>query len=151
MSNIHIVSQHHKYIQALPPQDVATGADVVTGDGVDCERWEGLLAICNIGAVAANAGTKSVTCILQESSDDADADAYADIALATTGAVVNAGENEPYLIDVNLSERERYIRVTIDGGSGDGGLVGVVFVLYRGRRAMPTQTNTVVQIGWERA
>jgi hypothetical protein len=148
--NIHTISDFHKYVQALAPQAVSTGADVVTGSGVDCEGWEGLLAICEFGAIVDTANI-SLNAILQESSDDGSADAYADIANAATGVKLNAGENEVYLIELNLSEIERYVRVTIDGGSAGGGLVEITFVLFRGRRGPPTQENTVVQVGFERA
>jgi len=108
------------------------------------------LAIVNVGNVDTGS-TKYVIVLLQESSDDGDTDSYADISLATTPSVLLAGDDEVYLIELNLSERERYIRCTIDGGDGDGSDgVSVSFALFRGRLAVPTQQNTVVQVGFAR-
>lgn len=123
--------------QAIAPQSIS-GASV-NGTGIDCLGYESLLVITEAGAV----GT-SITVKLQESSDDAAADPYADVTGATTGAVT--GANEPYIMDVNLSERERYIRPVATAVGIV--LVGVTFVLGSGRHLTPTQDNTVVQVGY---
>lgn len=129
---------------SLSPQAVG-GSATVNGTGVDCLAYEALQVVVAIGDVAA--GTLTVK--LQESSDDAVADAYADITDATTGAVAGSGDDEIYLIDVNLSERERYIRAVVtDAGGGGANYVSVTFNLARGRHAPPTQENTVVRIGY---
>jgi fluoride ion exporter CrcB/FEX len=101
--------------------------------------YESMLVIANAGAVGTSIAVK-----LQESSDDGDADAYADITGATTGAVTTA--NTVYLIDVNLSEYERYIRAVATAVGVV--LVGVVFVLGSGRHLPPGQDQTVVQSGY---
>ncbi len=132
--------------QSLAPQAVGSGA-TATGAGVDCSGYEALLVDIELGAIVDSANV-SVTVKLQESSDNGVVDTFADITGATTGAVLNAGQNEPYLFDVNLSERERYIRAVATGGSSGGGLVGVSFHLSRGRKAPPTQVNTATKIGY---
>ncbi len=144
--NVHTPSDSVLTKQALAPQDIGTGA-TVNGTGVDCLGHEVAVLEVNAGAIDSGAN-KSVTVKLQESSDDGDSDAYADVTDATTGAIDNDGQNEPYLIEVNLSERERYLRAVATGGSADGGLVGAVLNLYRSRHNPPTQDNTVVQIGF---
>lgn len=148
--NEHTLSDLNLYSQHIAPQAVATGADVVSGTGVDITGWEGAIFKCHTGAIVDAANT-SVAFILQESSDNGVVDTWADVTGITTGAILNAGENEVYLIEVNLSEMERYIRITVDGGSVGGGLVAVECELYRGRRAIPTQQNTVLQARFERA
>lgn len=130
--------------RSLSPQAVGAGA-TVNGAGVDCLGYEALQVIVNVGDVAA--GTLTVN--LQESSDDAVADAYADITGATTGAVAAAGDDEIYLIDVNLSEVERYVRAVVtDAGGGGANYVAAELVLSKGRHNPPTQENTVVRIGY---
>jgi hypothetical protein len=138
------LSDSHLVKGSLWPQAV-TQDDDTNGDGVDCLGYETLLAVVAAGDIAAG----TVTVKLQESSDDGSTDAYADIASATTGAIAAAGDDEVYLIDVNLSERERYIRaVATDAGGGGANEVAAVFVLSKGRHLPPTQENTVVKIGY---
>lgn len=131
---------------SLAPQAVGAGA-TVNGTGVDKRGWETAQAAIDIGAVVDAANT-SVTVKLQESSDDGVSDAYADVSGATTGAVLNAGQNEPYTFDINLSDRERYLRLVATGGSVGGGLVSGEIVLMDGRTLPPTQDNTPVQVGY---
>lgn len=130
--------------QSLAPQAVSSGS-TVNGTGIDCAGYEALLVDVQMGAIV-DAATKTVTVKLQESSDNGNSDPFADITNATTGAIATAGQNEPYLFDVNLSERERYIRAVGIGGAADGGLVSASFHLSRGRHAPPTQVNTVISV-----
>lgn len=132
-------SDHFLVKQGIPPQTIA---DDTEGNGIDCVGYETLLVIVEMGDM----GTSTDTVKLQQSSDDAAADPYADIADATVSAAA-AGENEPYLIELNLSERERYIRAFASETVADG-LLGVTFILMNGRHLPPTQENTVVQIGY---
>jgi hypothetical protein len=124
--------------QSIPPQSISTAT--VNGTGVDTQGYESMLVIANAGAVGTSIAVK-----LQESSDDGDADAYADITDATTGAVTDA--DEPYIMDVNLSEYERYIRAVATAVGVV--LVGVVFVLGSGRHLPPSQDNTPTQVGYD--
>jgi hypothetical protein len=130
--------------QSIAPQAVGAGA-TVTGTAVDCASYENLLVDAEFGAIV-DAANKTVLVKLQQSSDNGVADAFADITGATTGAQLAAGQNEPYLFDVNLSEHERYIRALAVGGSSDGGLVSVSFHLSGGRHRPPTQVNTVISV-----
>lgn len=139
------MSDHVLVKQSIAPQAVGTGA-TVTGTAVDCMGYETLLADVELGAIVDTTNI-SVTVKLQQSSDNGVADDFADITSATTGAVLNAGQNEPYLLDVNLSECERYIRAVATGGAAGGGLAAVSFHLSQKRHNPPTQVNTVVKIG----
>jgi len=129
--------------QSIAPQSISSGASV-DGTGVDCLGYETLLVDIEIGL----ATTGNVTVKLQESSDNGSSDAYADITSATTGAISDTGDNEPYLIDVNLSERERYIRAVATVAGGGTVVCGVSCHLAKGRHAPPAQDNTVVKIGY---
>jgi hypothetical protein len=140
----HTPSQNSLVKQSIAPQAVA-GAATVNGTGVDCAGYESALVDIEVGAIVAAAG-KSLTIKLQESSDNGVADAFADITGATTSAIVAAGQNKPYLFDVNLSEREQYLRAVVTGGAADGGLVSVSIQLSNGRHLPPTQDNTAIQI-----
>lgn len=137
----HTLSEDALVKQNLAPQSIASGASE-NGAGQDAQGYETLLAVVAAGV----ATTGNVTVKLQESSDDGDADAYADITDATTPAIGPTGDEEPYLIELNLSERERYIRAVATVAGGGSVLVGVTFLLGRGRHLPPTQDNTVVQV-----
>lgn len=145
--NLHTPSEHFKAVQAIAPQAAGTGADAVEGAGIDTLGYEVALFVVEMGAIAAAANT-SVAVQIRESSDNNDSDAWADLAGATTGVIANSGQNEVYLIEVNLSEVERYLSPTVDGGSSGGGLVGVSCLLMQDRHLPPTQQNTVVRYGF---
>jgi hypothetical protein len=129
--------------QVIASQSIASGA-TVDGTGVDCAGYERLTVAIEVGL----ASTGNVTVKLQESSDNTGSDPYADIALATTAALDSTTDNEQYLIDVNLSEREQYIRAVATVAGGGTVVCGVVFLLAGGRHLPPTQDNTVVRIGY---
>lgn len=130
--------------QGIAPQAVGTGA-TVEGNYIDCLGYESAQVIVEAGAINAGANI-GVTVKLQEDEDGTGSGT--DITGATTGEIANAGQNEPYVFDINLSEFERYLRPVAIGGSSGGGLVGVTFLLMRGRHLPPTQVNTVVRVGY---
>lgn len=140
----HVLAEDVLVRQDIDPQEIASGASV-NGGGQDAQGYETLMAIINVGT----ATTGNVTVKLQESSDDGSTDAYADITSATTPAVGPTTDEEPYLIELNLSERERYIRAVATVAGGGAVLVGVAFALGRARHRPPSQDNTVVFIGHE--
>jgi len=136
------LSENFLVKQVVAPQAIASGS--VNGSSVDCSGYETLLVDIEIGAIV-DAANKSLTVKLQDSANNSD---WADITGATTGAILAAGDGEPYLMDVNLSEVERYVRAVATAGSADGGLVAVAFILGKGRHLPPTQVNTVIQVGY---
>jgi hypothetical protein len=148
--NEHTLSDHVKVATTLAPQDLSGAAATKAGDGVDCQGFEGAVLAIEIGAIT-DAANNSITVKVQESSDNGVSDSYADVSGAATSAILNAGQNEVYLIELNLSERERYLRAYATAGSADGGLLSATFLLFRGRHGPPTQENTVTQVGFERS
>ena len=137
---MHTASDNILVKQNISPQSIASGASV-NGKGQDCAGYEQLLVDVEIGKVT----TGNITVKLQESSDDGNADAYADIANATTGAV-STEHQKPYLFDVNLSGRKHYIRAVATVAGGGSALVGVAFHLTRGRRLPPTQDVDAIHV-----
>lgn len=130
-----------KSVHSVSPQVVNNTS--VNGTGVSLQSWDAAQITVNVGAIA---GT-NITVKLQESSDDGDADAYADITDATTGAITDA--DEIYLFDLNCSEVELYVRpVVTTTGAGDT-LVGVVVNLMSGRHLVPDQQNVPTQVGYD--
>ena len=114
---------------AIVTAELASGA--TDGPGVDCLGFERATLIVNVGTVT---GDHSVTVKVQESSDDGDADAYADVTDATTGAVTTSNDaGLAKAIEINLSKRERYLRAvgTVAGTSTPVALTSAVWVLHR--------------------
>jgi hypothetical protein len=132
-----------KVVQSLEPQ--VANNETINGTGVDCLGWDAALVVVNVGVI----GSTSLTVKLQESSDDGSSDAYADITDATTGAIATADDQSVYIMDVNTSEVERYLRAVAISASAADDYVGAVFCLMSGRHLPPTQAETVVQVGYD--
>ena len=131
--------------QAIDTQLAGSGADAITGSAIDTIGYETLFALVNVGDIT-DAANNSVEVQLQDSS--VSGSGFTDVSGATTGTILNAGDGEPYIIEVNLSEYDRYLKAVVDGGSVDGGYVGVTFCLMLGRHLPPAQDNTVVRVGY---
>jgi hypothetical protein len=136
-------SQYAAVRQALAPQAVGTGA-TVNGSTIDVRGFEYMLANIEIGAISSGAGI-SVTVKLQESDDG---NTWADIATATTGALLNASQNTNKLFDLLLSARKAFIRAVATGGASGGGLAGVIFHLSRDIILPICATATATEVGY---
>lgn len=119
-------------------------AAAVNGAGVDCLGYRRAVAIFH--SKPTGSGTTS-DCKLQESSDDAAADAYADVTSATFTQVTTAGGEKLAAMEIDLAKRERYLRLvhTGAGGSAAGAATGCI-LLFRGAQEAPTQAVTVVSV-----
>ena len=101
-------SDHVKLVQSHASDSRATGT--VNGSGIDTKGFKYALVLLNAGTVATG-GTLDVH--VEESSDDAAADAYADISSASFTQVTPSNDNASYAMEIRLSQSniERYIRV----------------------------------------
>ena len=131
--------------QAVAPQTAGSGADAITGGAIDTIGYETLFVVVTVGNVTDTANN-SVSVQLQDSSTSGSG--FTDVSGATTGVITSAGDDEPYLLEVNLSEYDRYFKAVVDGGSSAGGEIGVDFLLMLGRHLPPAQDNTVVRVGY---
>jgi hypothetical protein len=148
MSNIHTLSE---WVLVKPSLDPESRTAAANGSGVNCAGYDRALAILHLGAHDRTTGDEVLDVKIQESSDDAAADAYADVvggAFAQIGNVVpNATRGNVYLLDIKLTKREQYLRaVGTPGGTSPIDLYGVIFILYRGTKAPVTQDATVVNV-----
>ena len=98
-----------KGLRAIVPD--AQGVGAVNGTGIDCRGFDELQVALDVGAIGAGS---TVDFKLQESSDDGVADAYADITGLSITQIVAA--NKSALLNVDLSQRERYIRAVCTVG-----------------------------------
>lgn len=114
------------------------------GAGVDCLGYRRAVAIC-YGKPTGSGTTSDFK--VQESSDDGAVDTYADVTSATTTQLTTVGGEKLYLIEVNLSKRERYLRVVHTGAGGSAaGAASAIIALFRGAQTAPSQDNTVVSV-----
>lgn len=136
MAPIHTLTDNVKIAHSIAPQNVAGG---VNGDGVDCWKYEG--AVCNVYIGTLTAG-QGVAVHVEESADNV---TFADVTSATTGNLIDGVADKLHKqIDINLSERLRYLRAVAAVASGSGGLMSADFILYKGRYLPPTQEMTAV-------
>lgn len=115
-------------IKLVKVQDVTTaGTSTISADSVDLSAdggWDGVFLFASFGTAAADNLLH-----VEQSSDDADADAFADLL----GSQVSAGgnSNEDQWVDI-FRPLEKFIRVVADRGTST--TIGDIWaILYRGR------------------
>jgi hypothetical protein len=122
----------------LVPASYGAAAEAFTS-GIDCQGYDEALFIFHLGTATA---TGDVVFQVEESSDDGVADTYADVTgAAVTEKDVNS-DNTVYVGRVDLTKRERYLRVGYDVDD-DAVIFGITVVLSRAKVYPVSQTNTV--------
>lgn len=119
-------------IKLLKVQDHTTaGTSTVTSDAIDMSGYDGCLIVSSFGTAASGNTVK-----LQQSSDDAAADAYADL----TGTSVTSGtSDEDVWIDIQ-QPKERYLKAVFARGTSST-LESVWAILYN-PRSLPVDNTT---------
>jgi hypothetical protein len=134
------------YERALAKIGIVAGDHAVgtlNGTGIDTTGYNRALIILNSGTNGAG-GTVDVK--VQESSDDGATDAYADISGAAFSQITESNDNEIYLMDIDLTPVEKYIRTVGITGTATCDY-GVDVILYRPMGQVPdAQDNTVVVV-----
>lgn len=142
-----------KFVTAVPPitktaataaaTNTVTGAGGNTNGGIDTRGYRRLIAVFQAGAMATSA-----TCAfkLQESSDEAASDAYADISGAAMTSFADTDDNYTQVIELNLDSRERYIKAVATPGTIDSTALAVLFILCDPIVAPVTQLKTAVVV-----
>jgi len=106
----------------------------LTSSAVDMQGFEGVMFVGTIATANAANFAK-----VQQSSDDGDADAYADL----TGTKNVPGDDaDSFLIDIN-KPRERYLKLLIDRG-GANTATGDVYAIKYGAHAKPTSHGSTI-------
>lgn len=86
-------------------------AGTTNGTGIDRQGLNSCTLFVQTGASSGTPSAISLACKLQESSDDASADAYADITDAAITAITAV--NTYAQVDVDLTGCERYVRAVM--------------------------------------
>ncbi len=142
--------QNTKTVNVIPPQAIKDNGSW-TANAVDTKDWDYATFYFHLGATdIAMAALK-----LQESDDDAAADAYADVAGAVFGGsgVVDiegaaatlpsaTDANKVFVIEVDCRKVERFLKPVATAGDGaTGTFLSALCVLSRGRIAPTTNAE----------
>lgn len=134
MASQHVLTNNLLFKQGVLTQNAST---TIYGTELDALGYEIATLSINLGTLGAGnlVAVKVTECATSGG-------VFADVTSATTGNIGPAAA--VHEINVNLSERERYLKAVVTVGSGSGGYMGATWILGRGRKLPPTQDNTVV-------
>lgn len=118
---------------------VAAGTSVQTSSVIDTQGYEGVKIYTAFGTITSGAVT-SVK--IQQSSDDAVADAYDDL----TGSSITVADTDDNKVTVHDMYRpgKRYLKVVVSRATQNAVIDGVVAVLYGARKKPTTDDSTTV-------
>lgn len=114
------------YQHATPINRTTT---LTPSNGEDCKGFVWLKCTINAGAWTGSPGDTVVFQLQESSVVNGSGDAFANITGATV-TVTKAGQNLPYLLQVYLQPRERYIRCLATHTGTAGSLYGITFELF---------------------
>lgn len=148
-------NQNEKYVVGVPPA-TRTATTAISGNsvttavsggatngGIDTRGFRRLVAVACVGAIVTGGGLNMK---LQESNDEAAADAYADITGASITALTDASDNSCPSIELPLEGRSRYIRAVLSPTTADSCAAGVLFILKEPIVEPTTQLTTPVVV-----
>lgn len=119
---------------------VSAGTSDTNSSSLDMKGWDSVLFIASFGTLS----TGAVTSIFaQQSSDDGSSDAWTALK-GTRVSIAEADDNKVLLLEV-AKPRERYVRCSVDRGTGNAVIDNIVALQYNltGTIAPVTQDTTV--------
>jgi hypothetical protein len=119
------LTDHAKPCQIVTTTAGAAGTSAITSSAVDMAGYLGCLFIVTIGAIVTG-GVQSIK--LQQSSDDAAADDYSDIA-DTSQTVADDADNTTFLIDIR-NPQKRYLKLVVSRATQNATVGGVIAIPY---------------------
>lgn len=148
-------NSEEKYVTAIFPR-TTTASTAVNGNtvttavsggntngGIDTKGYRRLVAVVQAGAIATNGG---LNVKLQESSDEAASDSYADITGAAIVALGDTSDGAAPSIEIGLDGRERYIRAVGTPLTVDSAAWSVLFILKDAIVEPVTQNTAAVVV-----
>lgn len=118
---------------------VAAGTTDINASSVDMQGYDSVTFYYLFGAITATAVT---SCKAQQSSDDAVADAFADLT-GTSITVADDDDNQVVVLEVDRP-RERYVRPVVDRGTANAVLDGIIAVQTKAQVEPVTHDSTTV-------
>ena len=148
MSNIHTPSKH---VLAKPSIAIAARTTALNGIGVDCRGYTRALVIFNVAAHDRTTGDETLDVKIQESQDDGSVDTYADVTSAAfaqiAGQTITATKGLTFLMDIDLTQRERWLRaVGTPAGTTPVDTYTVTILLLNPVEKPPAQDQTVISV-----
>lgn len=129
--------QRRKIIRVM--NAVAAGTSAQTSSAVDMRGWESVEFVAMFGTATTTHVTKLKA---QQSSDDAAADAYADLASSLTSQMADGDSNKIARLEV-VKPRERYVKCQIVRGTANIVIDGMIAILSGPHNEPITQDATV--------
>lgn len=117
----------------------AASTGTTTSDAVDCAGAEGVLFLVDLGAITS---TGTVTCKVQQSSDDAASDAYSDVAGSSIVNVGDASTTKQILVEV-INPQKRYLKLLATRATANVVIDGVTAIKFGLKSEAATQGATV--------
>lgn len=118
---------------------VAAGTTTQNGTGVDCSDCDGVLFVAGFGTITASAVTSLKA---QQSSDDASADDYTDIAGSAQSVTPSTHDNKSVVLDI-FRPLKRYVRPVIVRGTANAVIDGILAIKYNLRK-QPASTHASI-------
>ncbi|NQU38201.1 MAG: hypothetical protein HQ526_11490 [Actinobacteria bacterium] len=126
---------------------VVAGTTDINSSSIDMQGFDAVTFYVCFGAITASAVTSVKA---QQSSDDAAADAFADL-LGTGITVADDDDNQVVALEVN-EPRERYVRCVVDRGTANAVVDSIIAVQTRaGVEPVTHDSTTVVGSEWHHA
>ena len=131
----------HRISIAIAAGSRTAGQTAINGAMVDMQGYEGVVAVVEMGTIAATA----VTSIKWQQSDTTD---FSD--LEGTGIdIADDGDNEIFVSEL-YKPTKRYVRVVVDRGTANAALRAATYIQYKARTAPVTQgtgVNSELNVG----
>lgn len=119
---------------------LTAGTSDVDSEAVDMLGYEGVAFVTLVGVLASSS---AVTTQIQQSSDDAAADSYTDLAGSQNAVSADTDDNKLLITEI-YRPKERYVRQqTIRGDGGNSTIDGLFAILFRPTQAAVSLHSTV--------
>lgn len=120
---------------------LAAGTTDVDSEAVDMLGYEGVAFVTAMGTLATGS---AVTTQLQQSSDDAAADAYTDIA-GSQNVASAVTDDDKFLITEIYRPKERYLRQQTIRGDGGNSTIDALFAILFRPGQLPVSLHSTVE------
>ena len=113
--------------------------DVITSDAVDMAGYEGCLFVVTLGTLTS---TGTVTCKLQQSSDNAVADGYSDIEGSSKANSGDTATTKQILIEI-INPQKRYLKLLATRATANCGIDSITAIKF-GAKKLPITDDASV-------
>ena len=127
----------HRISIAVAASARAAGQTAINGAMVDMQGYEGVVAVVEMGTIAATA----VTSIKWQQSDTTTSADFSD--LEGTGIAIAADDDDEIFVSELYKPTKRYVRAVVERGTANAALRAATYVQYKARTAPVVQGTGV--------